>query len=80
MAKAKPLKVLPKTIRKARFFLQRKGLRTSDMSPRAFAEAAAETGKSFSDLLKTIAVLQLGGQGQGQAPQAAKLAASEAGR
>lgn len=76
-SKPKPLKILPRTVRRARAFLQGKGLRTSDVSPHDFAAAAAESDRSFADTLKMVAALQLGGQGQGPAPRAEKLAAAE---
>jgi hypothetical protein len=68
------MSVKPKEVREARAFLQKRGFSTGDIPPRLFASAAKQMNKSFSDLLKEIARLQLGGQGQGQAPDATRIA------
>lgn len=57
--------VLPKDVRAARGFLQQRGVRTSDISPRHFAASAKELGKSFTDTLKYLALLLSGGSGNG---------------
>jgi hypothetical protein len=63
-----------KKVRQARAFLQQRGIRTADMSPRQFAGAAGQLGKSFRDTLRMVAVLQMAGQGQGPAPIAREIA------
>lgn len=50
----------PVDIRKARAFLQQRGLRTADISPKDFATLAAEIGKSFTETLKFLAKSKLG--------------------
>lgn len=54
----------PEEVRKARAFLRRRGIATHQVSPRKFAAASKEQGKSFSDLLKFIARLMDGAQGE----------------
>lgn len=54
----------PAEIRKARAFLRRRGISTSQISPRKFAAASKEQGKSFTELLKFIARLLDGAQNE----------------
>ena len=61
-------------VRRARAFLRKRGVPSRVMSPRKFAEAAEQTGKSFSQLLRMTARLMMGGQGQGQAKEARQIA------
>ena len=49
MARAKIKQVAAAEIRAAKKFLERRGLKTKDISPRKFAQAAKELDKSFSD-------------------------------
>lgn len=60
--------VLPTQIRQARGFLQQKGVRTSDITPRHFAAVSNETGKSFADTLRYLVLLLSGGSGVGPSP------------
>lgn len=69
--------VKPKEARQARAFLQKKGIPSRAIPPKLFAATAKKEGKTFSELLKTISRLMLGGQGQGQAPEATKIAEKE---
>lgn len=62
--------VKPKEVRQARAFLRQRKIETQDISPRLFAMTAKKTGKTFLDLLKTIARLKMGGQGVGQSEKA----------
>ena len=55
-----------------------RGILTKDISPREFVAAAEELGKGFAETLKLIATLQLGGQGQGPAPEGKAAAEAEA--
>lgn len=61
-------------VRRARKFLHGHGIKPSVISPRRFATAASELGKTFSDLLALIRRLASAGQGQGQAPIAKQIA------
>lgn len=54
----------PEEVRKARAFLRRRGIATHQVSPRKFAAASKEQGKSFTELLKFIARLLDGAQGE----------------
>jgi len=56
----------PKEVRAARAFLQRKGVRSSDIPPRRFANSAKELNMGFRKLLRLISRLYSGGQGQQQ--------------
>lgn len=56
----------PKEVRAARAFLQRKGVRSSDIPPRKFANSARELNMGFRQLLRLISRLYSGGQGQQQ--------------
>ena len=64
-------------VRKARAFLQARGLKSRDISPRTFATTAKRTGKSFTELLKKVAEHMMGGQGVTQSPIATKLAGGD---
>jgi hypothetical protein len=55
---------VPKEVRKARAFLRSKNITTQEIPPRKFANAAKELNKGFRELLKGVAQMQLGGQGQ----------------
>lgn len=68
----------PKEVRQARAYLGSKGVKRQDMSARDFADGAAEINQSFDKTLELVATLQMGGQGQGPAPVAAKIAEKEA--
>ena len=54
----------PEEVRKARAYLQKRGIRTSDISPKDFAKVAVEMQKTFAATLKYIARLKLGYQGK----------------
>jgi hypothetical protein len=64
----------PKDIRKARAYLHKHGISSKEVPPHLFAATAKKTGKTFSDLLKTIARLMNQGQGEGEAPIATRIA------
>lgn len=51
-------------VRKARSFLQARRQGSRDIPPRKFAAAAKELNIGFAELLKFIAMIQLGSQGQ----------------
>ena len=51
-------------IRKARAYLQRRGLKTADVNPKDFAEMAASMGKPFSEILEFIAHIKMAGRGE----------------
>ncbi len=55
MARAAVEKVAQAEIRAAKSFLERRGLKSDDISPRKFAMAAKELDKGFSDTLKVLA-------------------------
>jgi hypothetical protein len=55
----------PAEIRAARAYLQGQGARTSDISPRRFAQAHKELGKGYSQTLKYLVLLLSGGSGDG---------------
>jgi hypothetical protein len=55
MAKAAVKKVAQAEIRAAKSFLERRGLKSDEISPRKFAMAAKELDKGFSDTLKILA-------------------------
>jgi hypothetical protein len=57
---------LPKEVRAARAFLQKKGVRSHEVPPRRFADAAKELDIGFTDLLSFISRLYSGGQNQQQ--------------
>ena len=55
MARAAFKKVAQAEIRAAKSFLERRGLKSDEISPRKFAMAAKELDKGFSDTLKILA-------------------------
>ena len=55
MAKAAVKRVAQAEIRAAKSFLERRGLKSSEISPKKFATAAKELDKGFSDTLKVLA-------------------------
>ena len=55
MARAAVKKVAQAEIRAAKSFLERRGLKPNEISPRKFAMAAKELHKGFSDTLKVLA-------------------------
>lgn len=59
----------PREKRQARAFLQGKGIRSSEIPPGLFATTSKRMKLTFSELLKLIAKMQTGGQGEGQSPQ-----------
>ena len=63
MARAKIKKVAAAELRAAKKFLERRGLKTKDLSPRKFAQAAKELDESFNDTLNILAQEIQGGQG-----------------
>ena len=63
MARTKIKQVAAAEIRAAKKFLERRGLKSSDISPRKFAQAAKDLDKSFSETLKILADEIAGGQG-----------------
>lgn len=63
-------------VRRARAFLFGHG--APSISPRRFASAAKELGLSFAKVLALIMRMRAGGQGQGQAPEATRIAMEEA--
>lgn len=58
----------PAEIRQARAFLQQRKIRTSDIPPARFVAVAKETGKSFAETLRYLALLMSGGSGNGPSP------------
>lgn len=66
-------KPLPKDIRQARAFLYQRGITANQITPSRFAAAAVAMQMSFADLLKRIARMYLGEQGQGPFPETAKV-------
>ena len=63
MARAKIKKVAAAEIRAAKKFLERRGLKSTDISPRKFAQAAKELDESFNETLAFLAREIEGGQG-----------------
>ena len=55
MAKAEIKKVAAAEIRAAKSFLERRGIGSSEISPRKFAKAAKELDKSFNEVLQILA-------------------------
>jgi hypothetical protein len=51
-------------IRMARAFLRKRGIGSSEISPRKFAASSRETGKTFAELLAFIGRLYDGRQNQ----------------
>lgn len=62
-------------IREAAAFLAEQGFKPGDIPTRGLVEASRELGKSLKETLALVAALHTGSQGQGQAPEASKLAA-----
>jgi hypothetical protein len=62
MAKASIKKVANAEIRAAKSFLERRGLKTEDLSPKKFAMAAKELDKGFKETLEILAKQLSGGQ------------------
>jgi len=62
MARAAVKRVAQAEIRAAKSFLERRGLTSSDISPRKFAMAAKELNKGFAETLKILAGELSGGQ------------------
>jgi len=56
----------PPEVRKARAFLRSKKITTQEIPPRKFANAAKELNRGFRELLKNIAQMRSGGQGQAE--------------
>ena len=63
MARAKIKKVAAAEIRAAKKFLERRGLKSTDISPRKFAQAAKDLDESFNETLAILAREIEGGQG-----------------
>jgi len=63
MARAKIKKVAAAEIRAAKKFLERRGLKSTELSPRKFAQAAKELDESFNDTLVILAREIEGGPG-----------------
>ena len=59
MAKAKIKQVAAAEIRAAKKFLERRGLKTKDLSPRKFAQAAKELDESFNDTLNILSLIHI---------------------
>lgn len=57
--------VSAKQVADARAYLQGRGVKTSDISPRHFAVSAQEMGKGFGQTLKYLVLLLSGGSGVG---------------
>ena len=55
MARAAVKRVAQAEIRAAKSFLERRGLKSSEISPKKFAMTAKELDKGFSDTLKVLA-------------------------
>jgi hypothetical protein len=55
MARAAVKRVAQAEIRAAKKFLERRGLKPDEVSPRKFAMAAKELDKGFADTLKVLA-------------------------
>jgi|TARA_R100000458_G_C8203523_1_gene193309 hypothetical protein len=62
MAKAAIKKVAAAEIRAAKSFLERRGIKSSEISPRKFAKAAKELDKSFNEVLQILARELSGGR------------------
>ena len=62
MARAAVKRVAQAEIRAAKSFLERRGLKSSEISPKKFAMAAKELDKGFADTLKVLARELSGGQ------------------
>ena len=62
MARAAIKKVAAAEIRAAKSFLERRGIKSSEISPRKFAKAAKELDKSFNEVLQILARELSGGR------------------
>ena len=62
MARAEIKKVAAAEIRAAKSFLERRGIKSSEISPRKFAKAAKELDKSFNEVLQILARELSGGR------------------
>ena len=62
MARAAIKKVAQAEIRAAKSFLEKRGIKSEEVSPRKFAKAAKELDKGFQDTLKILARELSGGQ------------------
>ena len=62
MSKAAIKKVAQAEIRAAKSFLEKRGIKSEEVSPRKFAKAAKELDKGFQDTLKILARELSGGQ------------------
>jgi|TARA_R110002020_G_scaffold345522_1_gene559476 hypothetical protein len=62
MARAAVKRVAQAEIRAAKSFLERRGLKSNEISPKKFAMAAKELDKGFADTLKVLARELSGGQ------------------
>ncbi len=56
---------VPGEIRTARLYLQKRGVRSSDISPHRFVAASKELGKDYAATLKYLVLLLSGGSGLG---------------
>ena len=62
MTRAAIKKVAQAEIRAAKSFLEKRGIKSEEVSPRKFAKAAKELDKGFQDTLKILARELSGGQ------------------
>tara|TARA_R110000796_G_scaffold132372_1_gene247825 strand:+ start:1761 stop:1952 length:192 start_codon:yes stop_codon:yes gene_type:complete len=62
MARAAIKKVAQAEIRAAKSFLERRGIKSEEISPKEFAKAAKELDKSFMETLRLLARELSGGQ------------------
>jgi len=62
MSRAAIKKVAQAEIRAAKSFLEKRGIKSEEVSPRKFAKAAKELDKGFQDTLKILARELSGGQ------------------
>jgi|TARA_R110000751_G_scaffold45764_3_gene103530 hypothetical protein len=62
MAKTSVKRVAAAEIRAAKSFLERRKISSDEVSPRKFAKAAKELGKSFDEVLQLLARTLSGGQ------------------
>jgi len=62
MARAAIKKVAQAEIRAAKSFLERRGIKSDEISPKQFAQAAKELDKSFAETLRILARELSGGQ------------------
>ena len=62
MSRAAIKKVAQAEIRAAKSFIEKRGIKSEEVSPRKFAKAAKELDKGFQDTLKILARELSGGQ------------------